>query len=383
MGKVVVPRWIQLVVLPLAVLGVWELVHAAREVFLVFLLAAVLALMLNPLVSGLQRTLRLPRPLAVGAVYVGLLVVVAGIGFLLANPISDQAKQFGNDVPGIIRDANHRLADVQRWFDRNGINIEIKKQGQPALRTLQDKVVGGTSDIVSFGGGLLTRLVTTGFALILVLVLSVYMLVYGERIGALVRRLMPPGDGTPEDDFPTRVQKAVSGYVRGQFLFSVAMGTGAGVGLWLFGVLGIFHDGRTYALAFGIFFGLMELVPFVGPFLGALPPVLVALFQDPVTALWVTLLFVGLQQIEGHVVAPQLFGHALRINPLLVIFALLVGGEIYGIVGALVALPVAAVLRETAAYLSRHLTLEPWPRRSPIAMVEEDEVPGRPEPSGP
>ncbi len=201
------------------------------------------------------------------------------------------------------------------------------------------------------------------------------MLVYGERIGALVRRLMPPGDGTPDDDFPTRVQRAVSGYVRGQLLFSVAMGTGAGLGLWVFGLLGIFHDGKTYALAFGIFFGLMELVPFVGPFLGALPPILVALFQDPLTGLWVGLLFVGLQQIEGHLVAPQIFGHALRINPLLVIFALLVGGEIYGIVGALVSLPIAAVLRETAVYLHRHLALEPWGRRSPIAMLEDDDGP--------
>ena len=106
----------------------------------------------------------------------------------------------------------------------------------------------------------------------------------------------------------------------------------------------------------------MELVPYVGPILGAMPPVLVALFTNPITALWVALLFVGLQQLEGHVVAPQVFGHTLRINPLLVIFALLLGLQIYGIVGALIALPILAVLRETAVYLSRHLTLEPWDR---------------------
>ena len=87
----------------------------------------------------------------------------------------------------------------------------------------------------------------------------------------------------------------------------------------------MFPDGKTYAFAFGVFFGLMELIPFVGPFLGALPPMLVALFQDPVTALWVGIFFVALQQIEGHIVAPHIFGHTLRINPLLVIFALLAG----------------------------------------------------------
>src|SRR3954463_11830600 len=128
-------------------------------------------------------------------------------------------------------------------------------------------------------------------------------------------------------------------------------------------------------LAFGIFFGFMELIPFVGPVLGALPPVLVALFQDPLTALWVALLFVALQQIEGHVVAPQIFGHALRINPLLVIFALLVGGEIYGVIGALVALPIAAVVRETVVYLRRHLVLESWGTVSPVAELAGDSPP--------
>jgi predicted PurR-regulated permease PerM len=104
----------------------------------------------------------------------------------------------------------------------------------------------------------------------------------------------------------------------------------------------------------------MELVPYIGPILGALPAVLVALFTNPITAVWVVLLFIGLQQLEGHVVAPQVFGHTLRINPLLVIFALLTGLEVNGIFGALVALPILSVVRETVVYLSRHLTFESW-----------------------
>jgi predicted PurR-regulated permease PerM len=213
--------------------------------------------------------------------------------------------------------------------------------------------------------------VEASLALILILVLSIYMLIYGDRIGALVRRTMPPGDGTPEDDFPIRVQKAVSGYVRGQLTFSVLMGVGAGVALWIFGAAGVFPDGKRYALAFGAFFGVMELIPYVGPILGALPPILVALFQDPLTAVWVGLLFVGIQQVEGHVVAPQVFGQALRINPLLVIFALLLGAQLYGIVGALVSLPIAAVARETVVYLREHLVLEPWgtPSAAELGLV--------------
>jgi predicted PurR-regulated permease PerM len=148
--------------------------------------------------------------------------------------------------------------------------------------------------------------------------------------------------------------------VGGQLLFSTVMGASTGLALYLFGVIGIFPEGRTYAVAFAVFYGVMELVPYVGPILGALPPVIVALLTKPITALWVALLFVGLQQLEGHIVAPQVFGHTLRINPLLVILALLLGLQFYGIVGALVALPILAILRETTVYLSRHLTLESW-----------------------
>src|SRR3954453_1521781 len=104
------------------------------------------------------------------------------------------------------------------------------------------------------------------------------MLLCGERIGALVRRVMPPSDGTREDDFPTRVERAVAGYVRGQLLFSLIMGTSAAIMLYVLGLVGVFDAGRSYAVFFGVFYGFMELIPFIGPVLGAAPPVLVALF---------------------------------------------------------------------------------------------------------
>jgi predicted PurR-regulated permease PerM len=364
----VLPRWVQLVLLPLALLGCWVVLKAAGQVVLIFALAVVLALMLNPPVSRIQRA-HVPRGLAILMVYLSLLAMLGVAGYLVANPVSTQVQNFQRDVPHITRQANKRLADLQAYFDRKHINLKIKEQGHTALQTLQKRVIGGTDKIVAFGTGVLEKVVAAGFALILILVLSVYLLVYGERIGALVRALLPPGDGTPEDDYPTRVQRAVAGYVRGQLLFSVAMGTGAGLGLFVFGLLGIFPDGRTYALAFGIFFGIAELVPFVGPFLGATPPILVALFQDPLTALWVALLFLALQQIEGHIVAPNIFGRTLRVNPLIVILALLLGGESFGIVGALVALPIAAIVRETVVYLRRHVVLEPWGTMSPLQVL--------------
>jgi predicted PurR-regulated permease PerM len=365
---VVVPRWVQLVILPLALLGLWALARAAGPVLLILLAASTVGLILNPLVKMLQRR-RLPRGLAILVVYLGLLAAVGGIGVLLANPISTQVNHFAHDVPRFVKRANHDLANLQHWLNRRGIKVQIQQQGQTALQTLEKNVLKSSGNIVSFSRDLLGKIVAISFGFVLILVLSIYLLVYGREIGELVRRIMPPGDGTPEDDFPLMVQRAVFGYVRGQLLFSAIMGTSAALSLWIYGVAGVFPSGSRYALFFGGFYGLMELVPYVGPVLGALPAVIVALFNDPISAVWVTLLFVALQQLEGHFVAPQVFRISLRINPILIILALLVGYQLYGIAGALIALPVASVLRETVIYLRRHLVLEPWSTAGPGAGV--------------
>ncbi len=283
-----------------------------------------------------------------------------GSAFLLASPVSAQIAHFKNNLPGIIAGANRDLANVQNWLNQHGINLHIKQQGQSALDTLQKTLAKRSGAIVSFSRDLLASIVTIGFDVVLVLVLSIYLLLYGRQIGDLVRSVMPPGDGTPEDDYPRLVQQAVSGYVRGQLLFSLAMGASAAVALTIFGLVGIFPDGERYAIFFGAFYGLMEFIPYIGPIIGPLPAVLLALFTNPISAVWLILLFLGLQQLEGHVVAPQVFRISLRINPILIIVALLIGYQLYGIVGALVALPVLAVLRQTVIYLRRHLVLEPW-----------------------
>jgi predicted PurR-regulated permease PerM len=366
--RVVVARWVQLVLLPLAILGVWALAKAAGKVLVIFIVAAVIALILNPAVAFVQRG-RVPRGLAVLTVYLAFFLMLSGVGVLLANPISNQVAAFSKNVPHLVKQANRTLAELQDTLNSHGIHVQFKKQGETALQTVQDKIVKGSSSIVSHAGGLLTEVVSASFDVLLVFVLSVYMLLYGQRIGRLIRKYMPDGDGTPADDYPTLVQSALARYVGGQLLFSLIMGATAGVALYLLGVLGVFPDGRKYAVVFAVFYGLMELVPYIGPIVGALPAVVVALVSDPISALWVALAFVALQQLEGHIVAPQIFGHTLRINPLLVIFALLLGLQLHGVVGALIALPILSVLRETVVFLSRHIAFEPWDREQPHGLL--------------
>ncbi len=370
-GRIAIPRWLQLVLLPLAILALWVLARAAGKTIELFIVASIIALVLNPLVSLLARG-GLRRGLAVLAVYLGFFILIAAVGYLLAHPIAHQAERFAHAVPRIIKEANHELVKVQHYLATIGLHVHIATQGKTALQTLGEKAVKSSSVVAEFGAELLKEAAGAIFDVVVVFVLSVYMLLYGERIGALVRSVAPGGsqaiasarrrERVEGDDYPTLVQRAVARYVGGQLLFSLLLGTSTGVGLYILGLLGIFPDGERFGLAFGVFYALMELIPYIGPFLGAAPPVLVALFTEPLSALWVALFFLAMQELEGHVVAPQIFGRTLRLNPLLVIFALLAGLDAGGVIGALVALPLLSIVRETVLYCERHLTLERWPR---------------------
>ena len=358
--KTIVPRWLQVTVLALGIILISGIASAVEPVLVIFLVASIVGLILNPIAAGLSGRLGIRRGFAVVLVYLGLFFVLLVVGGLLANPIADQVTTLRHDFPRLSASAGRSLGSLQSWLDSVGLKVHIREQGQSAAQVIQRQLLASSGDVLSFSQSILQSAATFSFALILVFVISVYMLLYAEPIDRIVRSIMPPGDGSAEDDYPTAVQRAVYGYVRGQVLFSLVMGTSAGLAMWLAGVVGLFPQGRDYAIVFGAFYGLMELVPFIGPVLGAVPPILVALINNPIDAVWVALIFLALQQIEGHFVAPQLFGHTLRINPLVILFALLVGAELYGVIGALLALPIAAVARETAIYLRRHVVLEPW-----------------------
>jgi len=149
--------------------------------------------------------------------------------------------------------------------------------------------------------------------------------------------------------------------VKGQLLVSLIIGTSVGVGMWVMGVTGLVPGADRYALLFGAWAAIGELIPYLGPILGAIPPVLYALVVHPLSAVWVLILFLFIHQIEGHVVVPNVMGNALRLHPLLVIFGLLAGGAIYGFAGILVALPFLAACRAAWEFFSERVALEPWP----------------------
>jgi predicted PurR-regulated permease PerM len=135
-------------------------------------------------------------------------------------------------------------------------------------------------------------------------------------------------------------------------------------------MVGLMPHGGRYAAAFGAWAGITELIPYIGPWLGAAPPVVYALVQKPLAAVWVVLLFLAIQQLEGHLVVPKVMGHSLRLHPLLVIFGLLAGGEIYGFPGILVALPLLAAGRAAWEFFAERVELARWePVDDPLEVV--------------
>jgi predicted PurR-regulated permease PerM len=383
----VVPRWIQLVGLPLILLAAWSIAGAVRHVVFLFLVAGLIALLLNPLVRGLGRVW-MPRGFAVALVYLSFAAVVVLAGFALATVVVDQTKSAANRVDTYftekhgrppVTDAERDVVRLQAWLNRNHLErIKIQKSALDFLHNAGSRDASRyAAKAIDWAEGAAVSVVTLLFSTVLIIVISIYMLLDMPRLARVIDRRFPPRPGSRP--LMWRVENSLVAYVKGQLLLSAIIGTSAGLGMWLLGVTGLVPGGDTYALLFGLWVAFTELIPYLGPWLGALPPFFYALAVHPVSALWVAALFLFIHQVEGHIVVPNVMGSALRLHPLLVIFGLLAGGEIYGLPGIFVALPLLAVARTVWEFFSDKIELEPWEEGealpADVAAEEPTEVP--------
>jgi predicted PurR-regulated permease PerM len=383
-AKIQIPRWIQLVGLPLLLLLLWVVAGAARHVVFLFLVAALIAFLLNPIVRGLTRVW-IPRGFGVAIVYLTFAAIVIAAGAALGTVVVNQTKSSATRVNDYFTEEHgrahttHADRDIDRfqhWLDTHKLGgIKIRKQAHEFVDNVQKKDVSKyTGKVIDFVEGAAIGTVKFLFSLVLVIVVSIYMLLDMDRLKRTVDRRFPPHPGS--QSLLPRIERSLASYVRGQVLLSLIIGTSAGLGMWLLGTLGWVPGADKYAVLFGAWVAITELIPYLGPWLGALPPFFYALVVHPISAIWVGLLFLGIHQIEGHVVVPNVMGSALRLHPLLVIFGLLAGGEIYGLPGALVALPLLAAGRAIWEFFGERLTLEPWQEGGTIPIeVEVEQAP--------
>jgi predicted PurR-regulated permease PerM len=375
-----VPRWIQLVGLPVLLLIVWMLAGILGHVIFLFLVASVIAFLLNPLVRDLQR-LRLPRGLAVALVFLLFATAVAFAALALGSIVVDHTRSATTRIDNYVTvtdkagktGAEQDIDRLQLWLDTHHLErIQIQKQATDWADNLgAGEISKYTQDALAFAQGAAFSIVVTLFNLVLIVVISVYMLLDIERLERVVNRRFPPGTGLP---LTQRIERALAGYVRGQLILSTVIGLSAGIGMWILGRTGLVPGADKYALLFGVWTAVIEVIPYIGPWLSAIPPVIYALVVDPVSALWVLALFVFIYQVEGHIVVPNVMAQALRLHPLLVIFGLLAGGELYGIAGVLLALPTMAAARAIWEFFSERLRLDSWDEDgSPPIEIELEE----------
>lgn len=327
--------WLQLFLTIIAGAAVaviaWAVIQRFMHIIALLIASFLVAFVLNPLVDRMQRG-GARRALAILLVYVALFGLIAAAFVLFLGPLTEQLRGLTTNLPALLTPKKGTQTELDRIFAEHGILLTVAG--------LRNQLV---SSISNFGGTLLSSTLTivTGVVqvvtdLLLVLAITFYLLLDGHMMHTRAVRLMPAAYRDRWFFFEATIDKVLGGYIRGQLIVALTVGVAAGAGCAALGV--------QYFLVIGLLAFLFELIPMIGPVLGMIPAVLIALFQSPSLVVWVIIYFVVVQQIESNVIVPRVSGHAVGLHPLAALLALLVGLELGGLGGALLSVPLAGVL---------------------------------------
>ena len=373
--QITIPRWVQLILIPLAVLAVFYLVRTLSTAVFVFLMASLLSLLLNPLVQSLC-ALRIPRILAVPIVYLSFATIVVLLAILAGPPLAAQFRALAENVPEWASQVESWLSDLQAYLAERNVEVNLTASVDRLVVWVEDTALSTAGTVFNVTFNVLSSLVT----FILIVIISFYMLFDGRRIFNWLQRTLP-GDDETMATYLFGLQQSFVRYVKGQFLLALAVGLAGGIAIWSLGweAIDIWPEGSRYALLFGVWAGVTEVIPFIGPWLGATPPVLLALFHSPGTALWVAFIYFAIQQLENHILVPNIMGTTVGVHPLVVIFAILAGAQVGGIVGMLAVLPLVAMGKHTINFFDLRFSRAPWIADDGVSLRLERRPPGEPD----
>jgi len=363
--RITIPRWVQLVLIPVAIFLALYFSRAASHAVFVFLISTIVALFLNPVVLALGH-IKCPRWLAVPVVYLVFVGAVVLIFVLLGPPLIRQFQRLFEAVPAWLDALNRQLAHLEHWLSTHNIKASLQINTSDIVNWIQAHTAQSVGTLFTVGRSVATALIN----LFLTVVVSFYMLIDGKRIFRFLCRLAP-GESQVKETYVRGLQGAFSRWVRGQALLGAAVGLACGLGVWILSwkVVNVWPEGGQYALLFGFWAGITEVIPYVGPYLGAVPPVIAAFFHSPTAALVVIIVYFVIQQLEAHVLAPNIVGGSVGVHPLVVIFALLAGAQIGGLLGMIAALPLLAMLKHTLTFYEFKMSRAPWAGDDGIALI--------------
>lgn len=342
-------------------------VYQVRAVVLVLLLTLLFSVIISRPVDYLARK-GLGRGLGTLAVFGTLTLALALGGVALGSVVESQAQQLVEDLPTLLSNAQHFIEGVQSRF---GLDISLPGS-QQLLDSARSFLSGGAfSTFVSVGAG-----VANVVSLAVVVLISTIFAV--ARPAPLVNGfvvLFPAGRRERVREILEKMYKNVQRWFLGQLASMTIIG--------LLFTIALFFIGVPFALLLGILSGLLAFIPFVGPAISVIPPILLALAQEPISALWVLLAYAGVQFVEGNIVQPVVMSRVVSLHPVLIVFALLVMGTLFGFIGVLLAIPLVAALHVLVheLWVKRMNQLgtdpDPPPKEEPLKMTERVNQLGR------
>ena len=365
--KLLVSTYLQYILIAVGFLLLLVFVRQLSGVLLTFLMAAILAYILNPVVRRLER-LRVPRVVAVAGVLAVLVLATVAALLVLIIPAIGQVQSLVQNPEALVERANALVGRAQKLPYVGG---RISRIDEQAITQFVQSNAPSAGQVLSMATGFIGGVFGvfgTVLNLLLMLIVSTYLLLDRERITRAVLGVIPETVRDHAVELFHAVERTLIRYLRGQFALCAIMGV---IG-W---AIAFFVIGR-YSLVLGLWVALTEIIPVIGAFLGAVPAVLIALVVPGggiTDALVVAGLFLVAQQIEGNILVPRIQGGSVGVHPLWVLFATLAGTALYGIVGAIFAVPVVAIISATLRYLRGTLIFEHWGKPPIIPVTEERE----------
>ncbi|MBC6161990.1 AI-2E family transporter [Listeria booriae] len=314
--------------------------------FLPILISGFLFYMFNPLVLFLEkrRVPRLVSVLSIFVIFIGAVVLaVVQLGPILADQVASLVSaapkywdQFQHWWDGLVQNSNIKNIDIKAEMEK--LNISIPK----ILDTVISSLSGSLGMIFGFISGFVMILVTVPFILF-------YMFKDGHKFLDSSEKFFPTGIRKEAREMIQAMNKTISTYISSQAIDCLFVG--------IFTMIGYFIIGEPYALLFGLIAGVTNIIPYLGPFIGAAPAVIVALFDSPLQAILVIVVVTIVQQIDSNLLSPYIMGKSLSIHPLTIIIILIVAGNLAGIFGMILGVPTYAVVKTLIVNLSRLIKL--------------------------
>lgn len=323
----------------LGIVMLWA-AYLARHVLLLIYISGLLAIGFSPIVRLIERqkalpigSKRFPRWLAILILYIAIIGFVTLVGFLVFPPLVHQAVSLWGVLPQMFDRVQQFLIDKGMLRER----LTWREAVARAPGSSGDAVSAVAGAVANFAGGI--------FGVVTILILTFYLLVEADGLRAMFIRLFPRERRHDIASASREVTTKVSAWLSGQLLLGAIIGSTSAVGLWALGI--------PFFYVLALISGIGELIPVVGPIISAVPALAVAASVSLKKVLFVLIFFVLQQQFENHVLVPKVMSRQVGVSAVTVIVALLIGGELLGIVGAILAVPTAAILQVVTSELIR------------------------------